>query len=259
MLRERTLSLLTGAASIALLLAAIEGLVEAGLVRRALLPPPSAVWAVLVDLVVSGEVFPPLAATLARLAQGFALGALLAIALGLLMGRFPALHDLFEPLVELFRPLPKSALIPVLILFLGLGEAMKVTSVALAVFFPVLIATIQGVRGVDPLLIDAARTFRRSEAAILLRIILPATIPYIATGLRIALGLGLVLATLSEMLAGTGGIGFVILDAQRSFRVRHMYAWIVVLALVGLVLNAIFAALESRALRWQHGATPRTG
>jgi ABC-type nitrate/sulfonate/bicarbonate transport system permease component len=258
MLRERLVTLATGTATIALLLIGVEVLVEAGVVRRALLPPPSAVWIVLVDLIASGEVLGPLSQSLARLAQGFAIGAALAVALGLPMGRFRTLHDLLEPLVELIRPLPKSALIPVLILFLGLGEAMKVTSVALAVFFPVLIATIQGVRGVDPVLIDTARTFRRTEAAILVHIILPATVPFIATGMRIALGLGLVLATLSEMLAGTGGIGFVILDAQRSFRVRHMYAWIMILAAVGLVLNALFAALERQALRWQHDPTPRT-
>jgi ABC-type nitrate/sulfonate/bicarbonate transport system permease component len=252
MLRDRALDWAFGLGTVALLLAGIEAAVEAGLVKRALLPPPSAVWAVLADLLASGEVLGPLSQTLARLAQGFAIGAVLAVLVGLLMGHFRTVHDLLEPMVELVRPLPKSALIPVLILFLGLGEAMKVTSVALAVFFPVLVATIQGVRGVDPVLIDTARTFRHGHARILACIILPASLPYIATGLRIALGLGLVLATLSEMLAGTGGIGFVILDAQRSFRVRHMYAWIVVLAVVGLVLNSAFVVLERLASRWQH-------
>jgi ABC-type nitrate/sulfonate/bicarbonate transport system permease component len=252
MLRDRALDWGVGLATVALLLAGIEAAVDAGLVKRALLPPPSAVWAVLTDLLASGDAFDPLGQTLARLAQGFAIGAALAVLVGLLMGHSGAVHDLLEPLVELIRPLPKSALIPVFILFLGLGEAMKVTSVALAVFFPVLVATIQGVRGVDPVLIDTARTFRHGHARILACIILPAALPYIATGLRIALGLGLVLATLSEMLAGTGGIGFVILDAQRSFRVRHMYAWIVILAVVGLVLNSGFVALESFAARWQH-------
>jgi ABC-type nitrate/sulfonate/bicarbonate transport system permease component len=258
MRRERLVGVLWGLATVAALLVVLEAVVEAGWVKRSLLPPPSLVGLVLWDLLATGEVWAPLAETLLRLAQGFAIGSAAAIAVGLCMGYFPAIHDLLEPLVELVRPLPKSALIPVFILFLGLGEAMKVTSVALAVFFPVLVATIQGVKGVDPVLLDTARTFGHGNLRILVRIILPASLPFVLAGARIALGLGLVLATLSEMLAGTGGVGFLILDMQRSFRVRQMYAWIVILAVVGLLLNSLFVALERFLLRWQHGqaATP---
>jgi ABC-type nitrate/sulfonate/bicarbonate transport system permease component len=256
--RERLVGILWGLATVTALLAVLEGVVDAGWVKRSLLPPPSAVGLVLWDLLATGEVLGPLSETLARLAQGFVIGGAIAIATGLAMGYFPAMHDLLEPLVELVRPLPKSALIPVLILFLGLGEAMKVTSVALAVFFPVLIATIQGVRGVDPVLLDTARTFGHGNPRILARIILPAAMPYVMAGLRISLGLGLVLATLSEMLAGTGGVGFLILDMQRAFRVRQMYAWIVILAVVGLLLNSLFLALERFLLHWQHAEATAT-
>jgi ABC-type nitrate/sulfonate/bicarbonate transport system permease component len=256
--RERLVGILWGLATVTALLAVLEGVVDAGWVKRSLLPPPSAVGLVLWDLLATGEVLGPLSETLARLAQGFVIGGAIAIATGLAMGYFPAMHDLLEPLVELVRPLPKSALIPVLILFLGLGEAMKVTSVALAVFFPVLIATIQGVRGVDPVLLDTARTFGHGNLRILARIILPAAMPYVMAGLRISLGLGLVLATLSEMLAGTGGVGFLILDMQRAFRVRQMYAWIVILAVVGLLLNSLFLALERFLLHWQHAEATAT-
>ncbi|MCC7282113.1 MAG: ABC transporter permease [Acetobacteraceae bacterium] len=258
MRRDRLASIAWGLGTIAVLLLFVEWAVGAGLVKRALLPPPSSVGLVLWELVATGQVFAPLAETLLRLAQGFAAGAVVAIGIGLCMGYFPAMHDLLEPLVELVRPLPKSALIPVLILFLGLGETMKVTAVALAVFFPVLIATIQGVRGVDPVLLDAARTFGHRPPRILLHVILPAALPFVLAGSRIALGLGLVLVTLSEMLAGTGGVGFLILDMQRSFRVRQMYAWIVILALVGLVLNSLFVALERRLLGWQHAQAAAT-
>jgi ABC-type nitrate/sulfonate/bicarbonate transport system permease component len=250
--REPFASLAIGTATIVALLVLLEAIVEAGWVKRSLLPPPSAVALVLWDLLASGDFAEPLAETLARLAQGFVIGAALAILVGLAMGYFSVVHDLLEPLVELVRPVPKSALIPALILFLGLGATMKVTSIALAVFFPVLINTIQGVRGVDPVLLDTARTFRHSQARILFRVILPAAMPFVMAGLRTSLGLGLVLATLSEMLAGTGGIGFVILDMQRGFRVRQMYAWIVILAVVGLALNAAFLALERLLLHWQH-------
>jgi ABC-type nitrate/sulfonate/bicarbonate transport system permease component len=258
MRRERITGFAWGLGTIAALLVLLELVVEAGWVKRSLLPPPSAVGLVLYDLLASGEVLPPLAETLARLAQGFAIGTAIAILAGLGMGYLPWLHALLEPLVELIRPLPKSALVPVLILFLGLGEAMKVTSVALAVFFPGLVATIQGVRGVDPVLLDTARTFGHGRLRIMAHIILPAALPFVLAGARIGLGLGLVLATLSEMLAGQGGVGFLILDMQRSFRVRQMYAWIVILAVVGLVLNSLFLALERSLLHWQHAQATAT-
>lgn len=244
MRRERIAGLAWGLAGIGLVLAGLEAAVASGWVARALLPPPSSVAVVLGDLVWSGAIFPPLAATLLRLAAGLAAGGSLAVLTGLAMGYSPLLHDLLEPLVETIRPLPKSALVPALILFLGLGEAMKVTSVALAAFFPVLVATIQGVRGVDPVLVATARSFGHSRLRILLRIVLPAALPFVLAGLRIGIGLGLVLATLSEMLAGTDGVGFLILDMQRGFRIRQMYAWIVILGFTGLLLNGLFLALE---------------
>ena len=111
-----------------------------------------------VDLFAGGEVAGRLSETLARLGIGFGIGATLAIAIGLAMGYWPRLYGLLEPLIELLRPIPKAALVPALLLFLGVNNAMKITSIALAVFFPVLINTVQGARGVDPVLIDTAQT-----------------------------------------------------------------------------------------------------
>ena len=139
---------------------------------------------------------------------------------------------------------------PPLILFLGIGNEMKLVIVGLAVFFPVLINTIQGVRGVDPVLVDMARTFGYGPGRIATRIVLPAALPFIFTGLRISLGLGLILVVVAEMLAGTGGIGYLIVDMQRSFRVTSMYAWLFILAALGFALNFAFEWLERRLLFW---------
>jgi ABC-type nitrate/sulfonate/bicarbonate transport system permease component len=173
-----------------------------------------------------------------------------AVALGLLMGRFEPIHNLFEPVVESLRPLPKAALLPPLMMLLGLGDAMKLAVVGLAVLFPVLINTVQGVRGVDPVLINTARTFGHSRSRILRNVILPASLPLILAGMRVGLGLGLILVTTAEMMAGTGGVGYLIIDMQRSFRVQNMYAWIVILAVLGYALNALFLKLELRATHW---------
>jgi ABC-type nitrate/sulfonate/bicarbonate transport system permease component len=239
-----------GIGVIVFILAAIELSVRAGKVNAAIIPPPTAIGTRLVEILSNGSFFGPLASTLYLLAVAYSASCALAIVAGLMMGRFTSFHNLFEPLVELLRPLPKPALLPPLILFLGLGDAMKITTVGLAVFFPVLINTIQGVKGVDPVLINTARTFGYNSFDTLRKIILPATLPLIMAGMRVSLSLGLILVITAEMLAGTGGLGFIILDMQRSFRVHHMYAWLIILAVVGYFLNYCFVLIERRVIHW---------
>jgi ABC-type nitrate/sulfonate/bicarbonate transport system permease component len=246
-----------GALVIALGLWGIEEAVNHGLVKRSLLPAPSDVGVVLWQLLADGDVAGPLSETLARLGVGFAIGAMLAIALGLAMGYWPRLYDLLEPLIELLRPIPKAALVPALVLFLGVDSAMKITSIALAVFFPIVINTVQGARGVDPVLINTARTLGVRPFSLLRKLILPASAPFIFAGMRLSIALGLILAVISEMIAGTGGIGFLIIDMQRAFRVRQMYAWIVILAVVGYLLNLLLVLAEHRMLFW-YRTTERT-
>ena len=239
-----------GAGVILSALAAVEVAVRSGLVNPALIPAPTAVAQRLGEIIASGELFPPLGATLYLLFAAYFAASAAAVAVGLLMGRFRPLYNLLEPLVEMLRPLPKPALLPPLILFLGLGDPMKLTVVGLGVFFPVLINAVQGVRGVDPVLVNTGRTFRCGPLALLLKIVLPAALPLILAGMRVALGLGLILVVIAEMLAGTGGLGYLIIDMQRSFRVRDMYAWIVILAVLGYALNAVFLVLEKRVIHW---------
>jgi ABC-type nitrate/sulfonate/bicarbonate transport system permease component len=239
-----------GTIVLALLLWGIEEAVNRGLVKRSLMPAPSDIGHVLWELFVDGQVAGPLGETLARLGIGFAIGATLAVVMGLAMGYWPHVYGFFEPLVELLRPIPKAALVPPLVLFLGVDNAMKITSVALAVFFPVLINTVQGARGVDPVLIDTARTLGVRPLPLLRKVILPASAPFIFAGIRLSIALGLILAVISEMIAGTGGIGFLIIDMQRAFRVRQMYAWIVILGVVGYLLNLLLLAAEQRFLFW---------
>lgn len=239
-----------GAALILALLAAVEAGVRTGAVNAALVPPPTRVAARIGEILAGGEFAGPLASTLWLLFAAYFAASALAIGLGLLMGRYRAIDNLFEPLFELIRPLPKPALLPPLILFLGLGAPMKLVIVGLGVFFPVVINTVQGVRGVDPVLIDTARTFGHGQRAILLKVILPSALPFILAGMRVSLALGLILAVIAEMLAGTGGLGYLVLDMQRSFKVVDMYAWLVLLAVLGYALNAGFGRVERRAAHW---------
>ena len=228
----------------------LELATRSGWVNAVLVPPPTAVAQRVLAVVTAGSLPAPLGRTMVLLAVAYGIGCVLGIVLGVLMGRFRPVHGLLEPLVEVLRPLPKPALLPPLMLFLGLGDTMKITAVALGVFFPVLINTIQGVRGVDPVMVDTARTFQHSRAALLWKVVLPSAMPLVRAGMRIARGIALVLVVIAEMMAGTGGIGYLIIDLQRSFRIVDMYAWVVILAALGYALNEVFVRIERRALHW---------
>ena len=219
--------------------------------RAAVFPPPSAVGATLLAMVVDGRIVEPLATTLYRLAAGYGVGLACAIGLGVAMGHWDAVRRLFEPLVELLRPVPKAALVPPLMFFLGLGDAMTITVIALGVFFPVLINTIQGVRGLEPEFLETARTYGVGTSAMLRKIVVPATLPQILAGMQIGLGIGFVLVIIAEMLTADGGIGFAVLNTERSFRVKEMYAWVLVLAATGYALNGFFVVVRKRVLHWR--------
>lgn len=249
---HRAPDLALGLTTILVLLLALEGAVRAGKVNAAIVPPPTVVLQKLVGILTGGAFLEPLGKTMYLLFVSYAIGCAFAVGVGLLMGRYKFVDGLLEPLVEFLRPLPKPALLPPLMLFLGLGDTMKMTVISLGVFFPVLINTVQGVRGTDPVLLDVGRTFGHKPTAALRKIILPSALPLILAGMRVSLGLGLVLVIVAEMMAATGGIGFLVIDMQRSFRSADMYAWIVILAVLGYALNALFVRLERRLIHWSY-------
>jgi ABC-type nitrate/sulfonate/bicarbonate transport system permease component len=241
---------LPATAFIAALLGIVEALVRLDLVDKTFVPLPTAVLVRTWDIVVTGAILAPIASTISLLFAGYFIGCIAAVVLGLLMGNYRRLYNLFEPLVELLRPIPKAALLPALILFLGVGAPMKITIVALAAFFPVLINTVQGVRAVEPVLTDMARTYGHSETNVLLRILLPSSAPYILAGMRISLGISLIVVIIAEMISASGGLGDVIIYGQRMFLVVDSYAWVVIVAALGFLLNALFRWVERRTTFW---------
>lgn len=216
-----------------------------------LLPRPSQIIGAVFALVANGAVFIPLAHTVGLFVVGYMLASLIGTGLGIAMATSRTLYGVLEPLVEILRPIPKPALVPVLFLFLGIGKATMITLVAFAAVFPILISTLQGVKGIDPVLLETARTFQVSRFRTILSIILPASLPMILAGMRVALGLGLVLVILAEMLASEDGVGFRILDLERSFQIRDMFAWVVVLVALGGALMKLFDIVERRLVPWR--------
>ncbi len=235
------------------LLALWEAMSAARVVNPVYLPPVSRVASALARLLESGELLAQLWGSAVRFAVGYVSAAALGLVVGLAMGYFRAGYLLLEPLIELLRPLPPPAIIPIAILFLGIENQMKVFVIAFACFFPIVVNTIQGVAGIDRVLLDTARTFGLTTREIIWKIVLPAASPNAVAGMRISLAIALILTVISEMVASNDGIGFFILDSERAFRIPDMYAGIFTLMVVGYLLNRFFVLFESRALAWYFG------
>jgi ABC-type nitrate/sulfonate/bicarbonate transport system permease component len=223
----------------------------------AFFPPASRVLVTLWQILASGELAGHAFATLWRFAQGYALAAALSVGAGLCLGLWRPLYNLFEPLIELLRPMPSPATIPIAILFLGIGDEMKVAVTVYACSWPILLNTIDGVRSVDRVLFATAATFRLTAWARFWKVVLPAASPQIVTGLRVSLAIALILVVTSEMVVSNDGLGYYVLESQRTFQMPQMYAAVVALAVVGYVLNRLFLALESWAMAWHKGLTRR--
>ncbi len=224
-------------------------------IHKLFFPPLSRILGTFVGIVASGEVLAHVGVSLWRAALGYGLAAVFAILLGVVMGYWPRAYEAGEITVELLRAIPPPALIPVAMVFLGIGDAMKVFMIFFTCSFPILVNTIDGVRGVDPVLIRTARTFGLSRPAIIRRVILPAAAPFIMTGLRIALAIALILVVISEMIGATSGIGYFILENQRTMHIARMYAGMFVLALLGYLLNRGFLMVDARLMAWHKGLT----
>lgn len=220
-------------------------------------PPVTRVWAAWVERIADGTLLEHLWATFWRQMLGYVVAVVLGVGLGLAMGYYRFLYNLFEPLVEVLRPIPGAAYLPVLVLFVGIGHEMKVILILIAAFFPVLLNTYGGVRAIDRVQLDTARTLGLTTLQTMREVILPAASPQILTGMRISLAISLILAILGEMIVSNDGLGYYILLGQRTFRVPEMYAGLFMLAIFGYVLNRLFLLVESRLIRWHHETSGR--
>lgn len=206
-------------------------------------------------LIVSGELLKELLPSLWRMFAGYVIGVFIGVILGLAMGYVRFFYNLLEPITEVLRPIPSPAYLPIVILFLGIDDEMKIFMIAFASLFPVLLNTYSGVRSVDPIQLQTARTFGVSGHKLLTQIVLPAASPYIFTGMRVSLAVALIVMVISEMVAASDGIGYFILSAQRGFDIPEMFAGVLTLAVLGYVLNRLFLLIENHVLAWHYGYT----
>ena len=197
--------------------------------------------------------------SLTRLGAGFAAAAFLGILCGIVLGLSAKVRRTMEPIVEFMRAIPAPALIPIGIIVLGVGDSMKIVIIALVCFWPILLTTTDGVRSVEPLVIESATVFRVPLRQQLWLVFLPAAAPHIFAGLRTSISLALVVMVISEMVASTNGIGFFVLQAQRTFDLPDMWSGVLLLGLLGYALNFLVLLLEIVCLKWHRGSRRATG
>lgn len=237
--------------ALVLLVAFWEVAPRIGLVDRTFLPEFSVVAKALVDLAESGQLWEHISASLGRALRGFAIAVVFAVPLGILIGWYRPLAQYLSPVLELFRNTAALALLPVFVLILGIGETSKVALVTYACIFPILLNTISGVRTVDPLLIKSARSLGLPAYRLFQKVILPAALPTIFTGIRLSAASSILVLIAAEMVGARSGLGYLIMASQLNFQIPQMYAGILTIALVGLVFNYVLVLLERRFSRWR--------
>jgi ABC-type nitrate/sulfonate/bicarbonate transport system permease component len=192
--------------------------------------------------------------SLGRFTAGYSLAVVGGIAGGLVLGLMPRVRRAAQPVTEFLRAIPPPLLLPFVIVTFGIGNGSKIIVIALGCVWVILLNAVDGVRSVDPVLLDTAGSFRMSRTRTVWRIVLPAASPQIAVGMRTGLAVGLIMMIISEMQGSTNGLGYQVLAAQRAFDTAGMFAGIIVIGLVGLVVNLGFVLAERRIMRWYRGA-----
>ncbi len=253
-----------------LVLAAWEAVARAGWVSPVVLPSPIQVLQRWLDYAAplqpydpaqgsrlawlcSGELPHDAAASLLRIAVGFGIGAALALPLGLLMGAKPRVYELFNPILQVLRPIPPIAFIPLSILWFGLGNPPAFFLISLGAFFPILMNTIAGVRNVDAIYLRAARNLGAGEWTLFWRVMIPAAMPYILAGVRIGIGVAFIVVIVAEMIAVNAGLGYRILEAREYFWSDKVIAGMATIGLAGLGIDLAMGRLNAWLLRWHRG------
>ena len=254
--RRRWLRLSTRAASLLVLFFAWWAVAAANVhvfkwFNPIFLPDPPTIWREASRLIELGTLQRDVLTSLRRVVQGFVIAAIAGVVVGTLVARIAVIENLVEPVLDVLRPIPPLAFLPLLVLYLGIGEPSKVGFIAYSAFFPVFTTTREGIKYVDPLLVRAAQSLGASPREILWYVIIPAAMPSIMTGLRLGFALSFFVIVAAEFIAAERGLGFLINDAREFFRVDRMLLGAAAIGLLGYIFNQLFSRLERRLVPWK--------
>lgn len=234
-----------------LLLVLWQGVIAVGIFERSQLPAPFDVVLAAREMINRQELHIHIGASLVRVVQGFTLGSAIAIVLGLAVGLSREVESFVAPTLQAIRAVPSLAWVPLLILWMGIDEAPKITLVAIGVFFPVYTNLVAGIRGIDRKLIEVGHAYGLRTLELIQHILLPAALPSLSTGLRIGLAQGWLFLVAAELIAASRGLGFLLIDSQNTGRSDIIVLSIVLLALIGKASDWLLQRLEQRLLHWQ--------
>jgi sulfonate transport system permease protein len=253
---ERARRIARGLALPAALVVVWELVARAGLVSAYVLPAFSSVLTHLGASALDGDLWIHVGASALRVGSGFLVGALIGFGAGLAVGLHREVEAYLDPFLQALRSVPSLAWVPLLLLWMGIDEAPKITLIAVGAFLPVYLNVVSGVRGVDPGLIEVGRVFGLDRARIVWRILLPASVPALFTGLRTGLGVAWLYVVAAELIAADAGLGFMLTDGRELSRSDMIFAAIALLACCGKLSDGVLEAIERRLLRWHPGFTP---
>jgi len=218
---------------------------------RRFIPAPTDIAVKFWALTVNGELAEHVGVTLYRVFAGFLAGTIPAVAMGLLMSMFKPVRIFFDPLIAALFPIPKVALMPLLLLAFGFGDASKIALVAIAVFFPVIVNTYVGAANIEKIYWDVARNYGASQTVMLTRIVFFGALPTIFAGLRIALAVSFIVLVAAEFVATKSGLGYLIWNSWELLEVTTMFCGIVTIGILGLITSALFQELERKVIPWK--------
>ncbi|MGW2288697.1 ABC transporter permease [Streptomyces phaeochromogenes] len=216
-------------------------------------PPLSTILGKFPDVWTGERLASDVGPSVVRLGVGYLLAVVAGVGLGLLVGVSRVVRDVLEPVMELFRAIPPPVLVPIIMLFAGIGDGMKVIVIVSGCVWPILLNTVEGVRAVDEVLSDTCRSYGIGGVSRLWHLVLRSASPQIVTGMRQSLSIGIILMVISEMFAASNGLGFAVVQFQRSFAIPEMWSGVLLLGLLGFVLSLLFRFAENRFLAWYHG------
>jgi NitT/TauT family transport system permease protein len=225
--------------------------VSSGFLDYRFVPAPSGIAGTLLSMIVSGELFGHIGISIVRIALGFACGVGAGVAVGLTMGLFRPVRVALTPVVASLFPIPKLAILPLLILFFGIGETSKVLIIAIGVFFISLLNTVTGVVNIDRIYIDVARNIGVKPRDFYLHIAIPGALPMIVAGAKISMGVALLLIVAAEFVGADSGIGYLVWSSWQSFQLQRMFVGLMTLALLGYLFTMALEFLEARIIPWK--------
>jgi NitT/TauT family transport system permease protein len=252
---RRAVDRITSLTSPLLIVLLWEILVRSALLDMRFFPAPSSILSTFWAFAVSGEMWMHVKASLVRIAVGFAMGAVPAVVLGLFLGLSRVARTIVNPIIYALYPVPKVAILPLVMLIFGLGDASKFVIIAIAVFFLVVVNTAAGVMLIDSIYFDVARNFNASRRDLYLKVVLPGALPSIFTGLKLAMGVALIVLVTAEFVGARAGIGVVIFEAWQVFAIERMFVGLVIVSFLGYALSLLLDECERLVIPWRSHRT----